>query len=97
MPTTPVFHTRKQASSSLNFNKYAPVVAVTVLVTLAASNFLKPQPVPEQHGPRDFLPSTHGRALQQMDDAGSRQSPRWQLPEEWKRKVGCASSSTSPQ
>ena len=80
---------RKPASSGLTLKRYAPVVGATVLLTLAVSNFLKPQPISEHrpHGQRDFLPSNHGRLLEAAGD-GSRQSPQWELPEEWKKKVG---------
>ena len=80
---------RKSASSGVTLKRYAPVVGATVLLTLAVSNFLKPQPISEHrpHGQRDFLPNNHARLLEAGGD-GSRQSPQWELPEEWKKKVG---------
>lgn len=83
-------HAPHPQHKALSIRKYAPVVGLTVIVTLAVSNFFKGHPIsvekpPNGHQARGFLPS-HPR--QQEADDSSRQSPRWELPEDWKRKVG---------
>lgn len=69
--------------------QYAPVVGISVLLTLAATNFFKGAVPPDRGGQGpdgSFLPSRP--AAEEAD--GIRQSPRWQLPDEWRQKVGGA-------
>lgn len=82
-PLNQAYVYKKPTGASLG--RYAPVVGLTVLVTLAISNLFKTAP-PEQRqgGQGEFIPS---RQALEVGEADYRQSPRWQIPDEWRRKV----------
>ena len=87
-PLNQALYRGKGPGGGPSLGRYAPVVGLTVLITLAVSNLLKTAP-PEHRaagGPGEFIPSRAAAAGSGEPDY--RQSPRWELPEEWRQKVG---------
>ena len=87
-----------------HWSKHAPLVGVTVLVTLAASNLLGGQlPGIPQGAAAQRQDDQLGLYMSQGADAQGHQDddstvPQWQLPVEWRQKVrtGCRLPAPAP-